>query len=111
SGQKIFITWGEHVLTENIVHMVLARLPEAPRGSRGISLFVVPKFHRQPDGSLGEANDIRCLSLEHKLGIHASPTCVMSFGENGQCIGELVGKENEGLRAMFTMMNQARINV
>jgi alkylation response protein AidB-like acyl-CoA dehydrogenase len=105
-GTKIFITWGEHDLAENIVHLVLARTPGAPAGSRGISLFVVPKFH--PDGS---RNDLRSVSIEHKLGIHASPTCVMSFGDNDQCIGELVGRENEGLKAMFTMMNSARINV
>ena len=111
SGQKIFITWGEHDLTENIVHLVLARLPGAPEGSRGISLFLVPKYHLNADGTPGERNDVRCVSLEHKLGIHASPTCVMSFGDNGNCIGELIGRENEGLRAMFTMMNQARINV
>jgi len=111
AGQKIFITWGEHDLAENIVHMVLARLPGAPEGSRGISLFLVPKYHVGPDGAIGARNDVRCVSLEHKLGIHASPTCVMSYGDRGECIGELVGRENEGLRAMFTMMNQARINV
>lgn len=111
AGQKIFITWGEHQLAENIVHLVLARTPDAPAGSRGISLFVVPKFHVEPDGSLGARNDLKVVSLEHKLGIHASPTCVMSYGDNGECIGELVGAENEGLRCMFTMMNNARINV
>ena len=111
AGQKIFITWGEHELAENIVHMVLARLPGAPAGSRGISLFLVPKYHVKPNGSLGPKNDLRAVSLEHKLGIHASPTCVMSYGDNGECIGELVGRENEGLKAMFTMMNSARINV
>lgn len=111
AGQKIFITWGEHELAENIVHLVLARTPDAPEGSRGISLFIVPKFHVRSDGSLGERNDVRCIALEEKLGIHASPTCVMAYGENGECIGELVGRENEGLRAMFTMMNSARINV
>ncbi|WP_324740802.1 acyl-CoA dehydrogenase family protein [Tsuneonella sp. CC-YZS046] len=111
SGQKIFITWGEHELAENIVHLVLARTPGAPEGSRGISLFIVPKYLVSEDGSLGERNDLVCASIEHKLGIHASPTCVMSYGDNGQCIGELVGRENEGLRAMFTMMNNARINV
>ena len=110
-GQKIFITWGEHELAKNIVHLVLARLPGAPEGSRGISLFVVPKYHVKPDGSLGARNDLKCVSLEHKLGIHASPTCVMSYGDNGECIGELVGAENRGLMAMFTMMNNARINV
>ena len=111
AGQKIYITWGEHELAENIVHLVLARLPDAPEGSRGISLFLVPKYHVNADGSLGPKNDLRCVSLEHKLGIHASPTCVMSYGDNGECIGELVGAENRGLMAMFTMMNNARINV
>ncbi|WP_338446793.1 acyl-CoA dehydrogenase [Pelagerythrobacter marensis] len=111
AGQKIFITWGEHELAENIVHLVLARLPDAPEGSRGISLFLVPKYHVGEDGTLGARNDLRCVSLEHKLGIHASPTCVMSYGDNDACIGELVGAENRGLMAMFTMMNNARINV
>ncbi|NVE95417.1 acyl-CoA dehydrogenase [Altererythrobacter lutimaris] len=110
-GQKIYITWGEHDLAENIVHLVLARLPDAPEGSRGISLFIVPKYHVNADGSLGPKNDVRCVSLEHKLGINASPTCVMSYGDNGECVGELVGAENRGLAAMFTMMNNARINV
>jgi len=110
-GQKIFITWGEHDLAQNIIHLVLARLPDAPEGSRGISLFIVPKYHVNADGSLGAKNDLRCVSLEHKLGINASPTCVMSYGDNGECIGELVGAENRGLMAMFTMMNNARINV
>ena len=111
TGQKIYITWGEHELAENIIHLVLARLPGAPEGSRGISLFLVPKYHVNDDGSLGPKNDLRCVSLEHKLGINASPTCVMSYGDNGECIGELVGAENRGLAAMFTMMNNARINV
>ncbi|EAQ28504.1 acyl-CoA dehydrogenase family protein [Erythrobacter sp. NAP1] len=111
AGQKIYITWGDHQLAENIIHLVLARLPGAPEGSRGISLFVVPKYHVNDDGSLGPHNDLRPVSLEHKLGIHASPTCVMSYGDNGECIGELVGQENRGLMAMFTMMNNARINV
>ena len=111
AGQKIFITWGDHELAENIIHLVLARLPGAPEGSRGISLFLVPKYLVKADGSLGRRNDLRAVSLEHKLGIHASPTCVMSYGDNNECIGELVGRENEGLRAMFTMMNSARINV
>jgi alkylation response protein AidB-like acyl-CoA dehydrogenase len=111
TGQKIYITWGEHELAENIIHLVLARLPGAPEGSRGISLFLVPKYHVNADGSLGPKNDLRCVSLEHKLGINASPTCVMSYGDNGECIGELVGAENRGLAAMFTMMNNARINV
>ncbi|MEO0462597.1 MAG: acyl-CoA dehydrogenase [Pseudomonadota bacterium] len=111
TGQKIYITWGEHDLAENIVHLVLARLPGAPEGSRGVSMFLVPKYHVNADGSLGNRNDVRCVSLEHKLGINASPTCVMSYGDNGACIGELIGQENRGLAAMFTMMNNARINV
>lgn len=111
TGQKIFITWGEHELSRNIIHLVLARVPDAPDGTRGISLFVVPKYHVKADGTPGPRNDLRCVSLEHKLGIHASPTCVMSYGDNGECIGELVGAENRGLAAMFTMMNNARINV
>lgn len=111
TGQKIYITWGDHELADNIIHLVLARLPDAPEGSRGISLFVVPKYHVKADGSLGPRNDLRPVSLEHKLGINASPTCVMSYGDNGECIGELVGAENRGLAAMFTMMNNARINV
>ncbi len=111
TGQKIYITWGDHELAENIIHLVLARLPDAPEGTRGISLFVVPKYHVNADGSLGPRNDLRPVSLEHKLGINASPTCVMSYGDNDECIGELVGAENRGLMAMFTMMNNARINV
>ena len=110
-GQKIYITWGEHDLARNIIHLVLARLPGAPEGTRGISLFIVPKYHVNADGSLGARNDLKCVSLEHKLGINASPTCVMSYGDNGECVGELVGAENRGLAAMFTMMNNARINV
>lgn len=110
-GQKIYITWGDHELAENIIHLVLARTPGAPEGSRGISLFVVPKYHVNADGSLGARNDLRPVSLEHKLGINASPTCVMSYGDNDECIGEMVGDENRGLAAMFTMMNNARINV
>ena len=111
NGTKIYITWGEHELAENVVHLVLARTPGAPAGSRGISLFVVPKIHVNADGSLGARNDVRCVSIEHKLGINVSPTCVMAYGDNNECIGELVGHENEGLKAMFTMMNSARINV
>ena len=111
SGQKIYITWGEHDLTENIIHLVLARTPDAPPGTKGISLFIVPKFLVNDDGSLGEENDVKCLSIEHKLGIHASPTCVLQFGDNGSAIGYLVGDENSGMRYMFTMMNQARLAV
>ena len=110
-GQKIFITYGEHDLTENIVHMVLARTPDAPPGSRGISLFIVPKFLPGPDGRPKDRNDLRCVSLEHKLGIHASPTAVMAYGDNDGAIGFLVGEENRGLEYMFTMMNNARLNV
>ncbi|MBB3859871.1 alkylation response protein AidB-like acyl-CoA dehydrogenase [Novosphingobium hassiacum] len=111
AGTKIYITFGEHDGAENIIHLVLARTPGAPEGSRGISLFVVPKFHLDADGNPGERNDVQCVSIEHKLGIHASPTCVMSYGDNAECIGEMIGHENGGLRAMFTMMNSARINV
>ena len=108
TGQKIFITYGEHDLTENIIHLVLARLPDAPAGTRGISLFIVPKFLVGDDGSLGPRNDVRCVSLEHKLGIHGSPTAVMAYGEKGGAIGHLVGEPNRGLEYMFTMMNAAR---
>jgi alkylation response protein AidB-like acyl-CoA dehydrogenase len=111
SGQKIFITYGEHDLSENIVHLVLARTPDAPAGVKGISLFIVPKFLLNDDGSLGERNDVNCVSLEHKLGIHASPTAVLSFGDNGGAIGYLLGEENKGLIYMFTMMNMARHTV
>ncbi len=111
TGQKIFITWGEHEAAGNIVHLVLARLPDAPDGTRGISLFLVPKFLVNADGSLGERNDVRAVSLEHKLGIHASPTCVMSYGDEGGAVGYLVGEENKGLACMFTMMNAARLAV
>ncbi len=110
-GQKIFITYGEHDLAENIVHLVLARLPGAPAGVKGISLFVVPKFLVNADGSLGARNDAWCASIEHKLGIHASPTAVMVFGEHGGAIAELVGEANEGLKYMFIMMNAARYSV
>jgi alkylation response protein AidB-like acyl-CoA dehydrogenase len=108
SGQKIYITYGEHDLTENIVHLVLARLQDAPAGTRGLSLFIVPKFLVNDDGSLGARNDVRCVSIEHKLGIHGSPTAVMSYGEQGGAIGYLVGEPNRGLEYMFTMMNNAR---
>ncbi|MEO5701655.1 MAG: acyl-CoA dehydrogenase [Casimicrobiaceae bacterium] len=110
-GQKIFITFGEHDFTENIVHLVLARTPDAPPGVKGISLFVVPKFLVNDDGSLGARNDVHCVSLEHKLGIHASPTAVMAYGEHGGAIGWLVGEENRGLEYMFIMMNLARFSV
>ena len=108
SGQKIFITYGEQDLTENIIHMVLARLPDAPPGVKGISLFVVPKFLVNDDGSIGQRNDVNCVSIEHKLGIHASPTCVMSYGDKTGAVGYIVGEPNKGLMYMFTMMNQAR---
>ncbi|MDD5248926.1 MAG: acyl-CoA dehydrogenase [Rhodocyclaceae bacterium] len=110
-GQKIFITYGEHDMAENIVHLVLARLPDAPEGVKGISLFVVPKYLVNADGSLGARNDAYCVSIEHKLGIHASPTAVMAFGDNGGALGTLVGKANEGLKYMFVMMNAARYAV
>ena len=111
SGQKIFITYGEHDMAENIVHLVLARTPDAPAGVRGISLFIVPKYLPDADGKPGKRNDLRCVSLEHKLGIHASPTCVMSFGDDGGAVGYLVGEEGRGLSYMFTMMNNARLSV
>ncbi len=111
SGTKIFITWGEHDMTDNIVHLVLARLPDAPEGVKGISLFVVPKFLINADGSLGARNDLKCISIEHKLGIHASPTCVMQYGDAGGAVGYLVGEANRGLEYMFTMMNHARLAV
>ncbi len=111
TGQKIFITYGEHDMTDNIVHLVLARLPDAPAGTRGISLFLVPKFLVNPDGSTGARNDLRCAGLEHKMGIHGSPTCTMAFGDNSGATGWLVGEENRGLACMFTMMNNARLGV
>jgi len=111
TGQKIFITWGDHQMTDNIVHLVLARLPDAPAGVKGISLFIVPKFMLDAESNPAELNDVSCVSLEHKLGIHGSPTCVMSFGDNGGAKGYLVGEENKGLLYMFTMMNHARQSV
>ena len=111
TGQKIFITYGEHDLTSNIIHFVLARLPDAPSGTKGISLFLVPKFLVNADGSLGSRNDLRAHSVEHKLGIHGSPTCTMIYGDGGGAIGYLVGEENRGLACMFTMMNLARLAV
>jgi alkylation response protein AidB-like acyl-CoA dehydrogenase len=110
-GNKIFITYGDHDYTDNIVHLVLARTPDAPPGTKGISLFVVPKFIVNADGSLGAHNDVRCVSLEHKLGIHASPTAVLAFGDHGGAVGQIVGEENHGLEYMFVMMNLARFGV
>src|SRR5262245_46452176 len=111
TGQKIFITYGEHDLTDNIIHFVLARLPDAPAGNKGISLFLVPKFLVNKDGALGARNDLRAHSIEHKLGIHGSPTCTMVYGDRGGAVGYLVGDENRGLACMFTMMNLARLAV
>jgi alkylation response protein AidB-like acyl-CoA dehydrogenase len=110
-GQKIFITWGDHDASENIVHLVLAKLPDAPAGSRGISLFIVPKFLLDAEGNPGARNDAWPVSVEHKLGIHGSPTCVMAFGESEGAIGYLLGQENQGLACMFTMMNEARLKI
>jgi len=111
TGQKIYITWGEHDMAENIVHMVLARLPDAPAGTKGISLFLVPKFIPDNTGEPGRRNDVRCVSLEHKLGIHACATCTLAFGDDEGAVGLLVGEENGGMKAMFTMMNNARLAV
>ena len=111
SGSKIFITYGDHEMTENIVHLVLARLPDAPPGVKGISLFIVPKFILDADGNPGERNDVACASIEHKLGIHGSPTAVLVFGEKGGALGEIVGEPGRGLEYMFAMMNHARLNV
>ena len=111
TGTKIFITFGEHDMADNIVHLVLARTPDAPAGTKGISCFIVPKFLVNDDGSLGERNDLRVVSTEHKIGIHASPTCVMSYGDEGGAVGYLIGEENQGMRYMFTMMNNARLSV
>ena len=111
SGEKIFITYGDHDLTDNVIHAVLARLPGAAPGTKGLSLFIVPKYRVNPDGSLGEPNDVQCASIEHKMGIHGSPTCSMLFGQNGACEGFLVGEENKGMKLMFTMMNAARLEV
>jgi len=110
-GQKIFITWGDHQMTANIVHLVLARLPDAPPGVKGISMFLVPKFLPDATGGAGERNDVRCISVEHKLGLHGSPTCTLSFGDGDGAIGYLVGAPHRGLFAMFTMMNEARQSV
>jgi alkylation response protein AidB-like acyl-CoA dehydrogenase len=111
TGQKIFITYGEHDLTDNIIHFVLARLPDAPPGNKGISLFLVPKFLLNADGTPGARNDVRCHSIEHKLGIHGSPTCTMVYGDGGGAVGYLIGEENRGLNCMFAMMNNARLAV
>ena len=110
-ARRIYITWGEHDVADNIVHLVLARTPEAPQGTKGISLFLVPKYLPAGDGAFTVRNDLRCVGLEEKLGIHASPTCTMSFGDDDACVGFLVGEEMAGMRAMFTMMNHARVNV
>lgn len=110
-GQKIFITYGEHDCAENIIHMVLARTPDAPEGVKGISLFLVPKFIPDANGKPGVANDLQCVGLEHKMGIHGSPTCTMQYGDNGGATAWLIGNENDGLKCMFTMMNNARLNV
>lgn len=110
-GQKIYISFGDHDMAENIIHLVLARTPDAPAGTKGITLFLVPKYRLDSGGSLGTQNDIKVVSIEHKMGINASPTCVLAYGEEGDCIGEPIGPEFGGMRAMFTMMNNARINV
>jgi alkylation response protein AidB-like acyl-CoA dehydrogenase len=110
-GTKIFISFGDHDMADNIVHLVLARTPDAPAGTKGLSLFLVPKYRLNADGTPGDFNDVRVVSIEHKMGLHASPTCVLSFGDDDECIGELIGAELGGIRAMFTMMNNARLNV
>jgi alkylation response protein AidB-like acyl-CoA dehydrogenase len=110
-GTKIYISFGDHDMADNIVHLVLARTPDAPAGTRGISLFLVPKYRLNADGTPGAFNDVRVVSIEHKMGLHASPTCVLSFGDHDDCVGELIGAEHAGMRAMFTMMNNARLNV
>ena len=110
-GEKIFISFGDHDLNENIIHAVLARIEGAPKGTKGLSLFIVPKIRANADGSLGEPNDVKCTGIEHKMGIHASPTCTLMFGDEGKCQGYLIGEENKGMRAMFQMMNEARISV
>ena len=111
TGQKIFISFGDHDMAENIIHLVLARTPDAPAGTKGISLFLVPKRRLNAQGEPGAANDARVVSIEHKMGLHAAPTCLMSYGDNGDCLGEIVGEVGGGMRAMFTMMNNARLNV
>ncbi|WP_191602442.1 acyl-CoA dehydrogenase [Marinomonas algicola] len=109
-GQKIFITYGDHDLTDNIAHLVLARTPDAPAGSRGISLFLVPKYRVNSNGEVGDFNDVRCTGIEHKMGLHGSPTCSISYGDHDHCVGELVGELNQGLMAMFVLMNEARLS-
>jgi alkylation response protein AidB-like acyl-CoA dehydrogenase len=111
TGTKIYISFGEHDMADNIIHLVLARTPDAPPGTKGISCFIVPKFLLNEDGTPGKRNDITCVSVEHKMGIHASPTCVLSYGDNGGAVGFLIGEENRGMQYMFTMMNQARLSV
>ena len=111
TGQKIYITWGDHQMTDNVIHLVLARLPDAPAGVKGISLFLIPKFLLDENGNPGKRNDVECVGVEHKLGIHGSPTCTLNFGDNGGAVGYLVGQPNQGLMAMFTMMNEARQGV
>lgn len=111
AGEKIFISGGEHDLAENIIHPVLARIEGAPSGTKGISLFLVPKYRVNPDGSLGEFNDVICTGIEHKMGIHGNSTCSLSLGSKGNCIGTLLGEENKGMKAMFLMMNTARLLV
>ena len=111
SGQKIYITWGDHEQAENIIHLVLARLPDAPEGNKGISLFIVPKYLINEDGSLGKRNDVKAVGVEHKMGIHSSPTCTLAFGDKGGAVGYLVGPLNQGLMCMFSMMNHARLAV
>jgi alkylation response protein AidB-like acyl-CoA dehydrogenase len=108
-GQKIFISAGENDIYKNIIHPVLARIEGDPPGTRGISIFMVPKYHINPDGSLGKKNDVVCTGVEHKMGIHGSPTCSLSFGDNGECVGYLMGNEREGMKIMFQMMNEARL--
>ncbi|VXC82843.1 acyl-CoA dehydrogenase [Sphingomonas sp. AX6] len=110
-GTKIFISFGDHDMADNIVHLVLARTPDAPAGTKGLSLFLVPKYRLDENGEPGAFNDVRVVSIEHKMGLHASPTCVLSFGDHGECIGQLIGAEGGGIAAMFTMMNNARLNV
>jgi alkylation response protein AidB-like acyl-CoA dehydrogenase len=110
-GTKIYISFGDHDMAPNIVHLVLARTPNSPPGTKGISLFLVPKYRLDADGQPGDFNDVRVVSIEHKMGLHASPTCVLSFGDHDDCVGELIGPEHGGMRAMFTMMNNARLNV